>query len=449
MGHTYLFECGMTMDGKTILENYRMNKAMLQKIKPQKIDMIILAHNHQDHIGLVPALQASGKCTARIIVPKNSTPIIKERWMDCAQINERDAEYLSQKTEKQVAPLYTAADVCNTLGQIEEQDSSKMIALTEEISLRYSPAGHIFLSQQAEIFLHGENRKSILFTSDLGNLITEDEHIFVENFVPVKKANIVIGECTYAAKDREMTRKNVDTDFRKLESVIRQYCVDAANRVLIPTFALDRMPYMLWMLYTIFGRDEKFDVPILVDSPLAIRLLEHYAVLLEGKAKESFREMMEWKNIKLIVTPEESKAAIDSKRSCVVLSSQGMLTAGRSVKWLKSILPNEKDCILFCGYSAKNSLADKVKHNEHQKTIQINGKAYKNNAQIYNFISCSSHMQRKDLLKQYAEITADKIYLVHADKNKIDFKADLEAAIQEKWKTTKVIAPNRGTKIIL
>lgn len=437
------------MDGKTVLENYRLNKAMLQKIKPQKIEIIILAHNHQDHIGLVPALFATGKCNARIIVPNKSTAILKEMWQDCAYINERDAEYLTQKTEKYVEPLYTEEDVNRVMRYIEEYPSNEIVCLDDVLSMKYTPAGHIFLSQQTEVFLNNGSHKSILFTSDLGNVITSSEHIFVEDFQSVKKANIVIGECTYSAQDRDITRKNVDTDFQKLESIVRQFCIDSKHRVLIPSFALDRTPYILWMLYSIFGGDEKFDVPILVDSPLAIRLLHHYSRLLTGEAKECFDEMMSWKNIRLVNEPEDSKAAVDSKKSAVILASSGMITAGRSVKWLKSILPNENDCILIVGYMAENSLGWKIKHGESQKTITVQGKPYRNNAQIYNLTSCSSHMQRSDLLKYYSDITADRIYLVHSDKNKISFKEDLELEIQKKLKTTKVIMPNKSTRITI
>ena len=70
--HVYLFECGMIQDGHTPLENYKLNSKLLQKIKPQEIDYIIIGHNHLDHIGLIPALYARGKCNAKIIVPKIS-----------------------------------------------------------------------------------------------------------------------------------------------------------------------------------------------------------------------------------------------------------------------------------------------------------------------------------------------------------------------------------------
>ena len=61
--HTYLFEFGMIQDGHTILENYRMNCKLLQKVKPKELDYIIIGHFHCDHIGLIPALYEKGKCS--------------------------------------------------------------------------------------------------------------------------------------------------------------------------------------------------------------------------------------------------------------------------------------------------------------------------------------------------------------------------------------------------
>ena len=51
-------------------------------------------------------------------------------------------------------------------------------------------------------------------------------------------------------------------------------------------------------------------------------------MILEGEQKEKFDEMMSWKNIKRVITPEDSKAAIADKGAKVICSSSGMLTAG-------------------------------------------------------------------------------------------------------------------------
>lgn len=447
--HVYLFELGMIQDGHTPLENYKMNSKLLQKIKPQEIDYIILGHNHLDHIGMVPALYTRGKCKAKIIVPKKSTCILKEMWLDAAYINQRDIDIINLK-DKNYEPFYNEDIVMNTLNYVQEINDDEIVKISEELSIRYKNAGHILLSKQAEVYINCNSHiRKILFTSDLGNMATQDSRVFVENFEPISTANLVIGECTYSGKGKEVTKKTLELDMQKIKSAVEQYCVDNKKRVLIPTFSLDRMPYILWILYSLFGKDEKFNVPILVDSPLANRLLDCYSFILEDEKKEMFDEMMSWKNIKRIITPEDSKAAIEDKGTKVICSSSGMLTAGRSVKWVQSILPNEDDLIMFIGYAGEDTLAYKIKHEKEQKTININGKPIKNKAQILDLLSFSSHMQRKDLINYYKGINCDKIYLVHSDNNKIEFKHDLEKAISDCLKSTRVVAVNKGTTINL
>lgn len=434
----------------TVLENYRANMKFIQKIKPQEIEYIIIGHCHQDHIGMIPTLYARGKCNAKIIVPKGSTAILKEMWLDSSFINCRDVEVLNMKDDRNYEPFYTEDVVYKTLDYVQEIESDNIVKLSDELAIRYTDAGHILLSKQCEVYINGgSHTRKILFSSDLGNIATQDTRVFVENFKPISSCNIAIMECTYSSKDRQCTKETYKKDIEKIKSVVEQYCVDNNNRVLIPSFSLDRTPYILWILYSLFGKDENFKVPILVDSPLTNRLLDCYSSILEDDRKELFDEMMSWKNIRRVITPEDSKAAISDKEAKVILSSSGMLTAGRSVKWTQSILPHENDCILFMGYSGEDTLAWKIKHNKDNKTININGKPYKNNAQIYDLKSFSSHMQRVDMINYYKSINCEKIYLVHGDSNKIEFKHDLEEAIFDCLKSTKVVAVNNGTKISL
>ena len=434
----------------TVLENYKANMKYIQKIRPQELQYIIIGHVHQDHIGMIPTLYARGKCNAKIIVPKGSTSILREMWLDSSFINCRDVEVINLKNDRNYEPFYTEDAVYKTLKYIEEIDSDKIVPLSDELAIRYTDAGHILLSKQCEVYINGGSRtRKILFSSDLGNISTQDTRVFVENFKPVTSANIAIMECTYASKERQCTKETYKKDVTKIKSVVEQYCIDNNSRVLIPSFSLDRTPYILWILYSLFGKDENFKIPILIDSPLANRLLDCYSSILDGEKKELFDEIMSWNNIKRVIQPEASKAAIADKGAKIILSSSGMLTAGRSVKWTQGILPNENDCILFMGYSGENTLAWKIKHGKDHKTININGKPYKNKAQIYDLKSFSSHMQRNEMLNYYKSINCEKIYLVHSDSNKIEFKHDLENAIADCLKSTKVVAVNSGTKISL
>ena len=450
-GRTILFELGMVQDNSTILGNYKDNCAIFNKIKPKKIEMVILGHNHCDHIGLVPMLFARGNTDVKIITPKDTTCILREMWSDTAFINERDAEALNRKGDKCYTPLYTQAEVEMALKNVIEIEIGSIIDIDENVAIRYTPAGHILRSCQTELYINGgSHTRKILFTSDLSNRMIEDRKVFVEKFQPVTSANIVIGESTYGKRKGSMKKKDIELDRQKMKTVIEQFCIDNKHRVLIPTFSLDRMPFIIWELYQLFGKDESFTVPVLIDSPLANRLLDCYYSILDGEAKNKFDEMMSWKNIRRIITPEDSKAAISDKDAKIICASSGMLCAGRSVKWIQSILPNENDCCLFVGYAGIDTLAGKIKHGTGQKTININGKPYKNKCCLVDLHSYSSHMQHDDLVKYYKSINCEKIILCHGDElAKKELKEDLEKALSDLCKSTRVIIANKGTKISL
>jgi metallo-beta-lactamase family protein len=365
---------------------------------------------------------------------------------------ERDCEALMKKSDKTYLPFYTENDINIALAHIEEYDSNEIFQITDELSFRYSPAGHIMLSQQLELFITINNHTSkILITSDLGNLVTEDRRIFVENLKRVEKANIILGESTYGLRNKRNKKKDLEKDLEKIKSVIEQFCVHSNNRVLIPTFSLDKTAVMLWYLYQMFGHDDTFKVPVIVDSPLAIRLLSCYSSILKKCDDEryaKFEEMMSWKNIKLVNEYADSAAAMEDKNAKVIISSGGMLQSGRSVTWAQHIIPRSNDCILFAGYCGESTLGWKIKHAQEQKTITINNKVVSNRCQVVELLSFSSHMQHDDLVNYYKGIVADKIYLLHGDEEaRIELKEDLQKALSDMCKSTKVAIVNKSTVI--
>lgn len=220
--------------------------------------------------------------------------------------------------------------------------------------------------------------------------------------------------------------------------------------MLIPTFSLDRMPFIMWILYSLYHKSDNFNIPIIIDSPLAINLLNCYKEIMPEHQKKEFIKMLEWKNFKYVSDPEESKYWVGHNGSKIICASSGMLTAGRSVRWVQSILPNENDCILFIGYATNNTLAYKIKNYTQQQTINIMGKPYKNKCQIVDLHSFSSHMQRVHLLDYYSSINCSAIYLVHSEEHdRIIFKKDLESECSKNCMTTKIICANQSTKISL
>ena len=70
------------------------------------------------------------------------------------------------------------------------------------------------------------------------------------------------------------------------------------SKVLIPTFSLQRTPEILTYLYDIFHEDKDFKINIILDSPLATKLLKVYLRLLDGEEKEKLTKVLAWDNLK-------------------------------------------------------------------------------------------------------------------------------------------------------
>lgn len=441
-----LLECGL-YQSNNIKNDYKVNNRRFE-FKPSEIDYIFLGHVHADHSLLIPRLYANG-CKARIIAPKGTRELFKVMAHDSAFIMGRDVETLQRKYKMEVSPIYTSEDVENCINYFDEYDFNEKIVLNDEISFKFVPSGHIINSAQIELWLTQNNRTSkVLYTSDLGNISVPK--YYANKFEPVSHANIVITESTYGGSEKSATLKDREKDLEKIKSVIETVCVENKHKVLIPVFSLDRAQNILAHLHDLFGNDKNFNIPILIDSPLTIKITELYNGLLADTDLEKFEEVMRWKNIKFINEYEDSMSWQNKKEPMIVCAASGFLQAGRSRAWVKTLLPNPKNHVLFVGYSSENSLAGRIKNRKEQKTISIDGKPIANKCGITSLNSFTSHIQKQDMLKYYSDINTEKICLVHGDfDGKLSFAKELQEEITRKNKTSKVIVVNKSTEILL
>lgn len=443
-GLTILLEAGIYQTNN-LLEDYKVNNRKLD-INLKKVDFIILGHIHADHSMLIPRLIAEG-CKARIIVPKGTSGFFKIMGLDSAYIIDRDCVVLEKKYKKSFHRAYAESDVHRALELFEEYDMGKKIELNERVTIKFTPSGHIINSAQIELWVKSSNlnkTSKILYTSDLGNISIPK--YYASKFEKVEKANIVIGECTYSDISREVKSQARKKDIEKIQEVVKW----SEGIVEIPIFALDRCPNILTILYDIFGEDKNFNTDVVVDSPMAVKMLKEYVNVLEGEELDKFLNVLNWKNLKLIQEAKDSKAYMETVKKCVVLTASGMLCAGRSRLWLKKIIGNEKNTLLFVGYASSNTIASKIKNGKGMGSIKIDNKKYPNRCKIVDLKSFTSHMQYNDLLNYYSSISADKVCLVHGNfDNKCKFGKVLQDEIDKRVGRAKVVVVNSSTCINL
>ena len=443
-GEKILLDCGLYQNSN-LTESHRINTQKLD-FKPSEITFMAISHLNIDHLGLVPRLFAEGAdCPVYMYYP--NIELVPIMLADSANIMERDAITLTRRLKREILPIYNLSNVEKALSHFKGCAKNEIIQITENVGLKFIPAGHIFGSTQIVLYIKSPSGHidTVAYSGDIGNVIFDQP--FVEDFEPIVKCGVFIGECTYNNPLKSAKKENRDKDLEIIESVIRQ-TVENKGSVLIPCFALQRMETMLYTLWSIFHNDESFNTQIIIDSPLAVKLLDAFEENLEDGDDILLKHILQWNNIKVIRTIEDSQACVESSRSKIICSSSGMLTQGRSILYLKKILPNQKSAIITCGYMAEGSLGWKIKNVSNQKTITIDNKPYANRCSIHSLKSFSSHMQYEQLINYYTNLAnngCQSICLVHSDNGKINFKKALEENIRRIGKTTKVVAVNTDT----
>ena len=444
-GEKILLDCGIYQTCKPY-EDYKINKKKFD-FKPSELTAVIISHSNADHFALLPKLFHDG-ANCDIYIAAENVDFMQPMLEDSAKILDRDAQSFSRRLKREHQPVYDMEDVNNTLPHFKGCSKNEPHYISENVWFELIDAGHIFGSCQVVVYvkLPSGNIKKIGYSGDLGNTLFEQP--FVADLIQITKCHMYIGETTYNDPKRSCKKDQRKKDIETIKNVITQTCIDNKGIVLIPTFALQRTETMLYTLWNIFKDDPNFNIPVVVDSPLAVKLLDCFRNNLEGGWLDKFNEMMSWKNLRIIREVEESMACVADTSPKIICSSSGMLTQGRSILYLKKILPRSNCSILTCGYMAEGGIGWKIKNNPTQKTITIDTKPYPNRCGITSLSSFSSHMQCEQLLSYYTNLAnngTEVIWLVHGDKGKLQFKEELENRVKQIYKTTKIVATNRDT----
>ena len=428
-----LLDCGLEQ-GHDIMTDYQANKDFLHKIRVKDIQYIILSHCHVDHSGLIPALFAKG-CQAHVYVPTGSIPLLRLLWADSLKIHQSDCLKLQKKHGRKFAPFFTEDDVDTALSRRIEIGFNEETALNQDVKFEYFSAGHIIYSAQIYLELHqGYQIYRVGYTGDIGGLTPRP---FTTPRQSMPFCNLTIGECTYNVPTRPNSVKDRPKDVEKIISVVNE-----SRKILFPCFSLQRTQELLLNLYMLWEMKDLPDIPVYLDSPLAIKICNMWPDV------ELWDDVMNWKNLKFVNEITDSKALQMSNEHCIIVSASGFLNGGRVLNHLTTVLPNENNTIMFIGYAGENNLASKIKTNE--PVVEINGVQVENKAKIVELRSFSSHASYEELMAYYTEIPYNKICLVHGEMDgKVEFAKSLKEKLAFNGKSARVIAVNADTKIYI
>jgi metallo-beta-lactamase family protein len=243
--------------------------------------------------------------------------------------------------------------------------------------------------------------KSVVFSGDLGRYHAPMD---TDPFAP-ERADYLLVESTYG------DRRHPDEETSgELASLINETAA-RGGALVVPAFALGRTQILLYTLRDLKARGAIPDLPVFVDSPMAIAITEIYCHHIDSLGPEA-RKIFETTgkcpvmcpNLHFIHTPQESQELNSLRFPCIIISASGMATGGRVLHHLKFRLPDPRNTILFVGFQASGTRGQLLKNGARE--IKIHGEHVPVRAHIRAFESFSRHADAPEILRWLGSLKA-------------------------------------------
>jgi metallo-beta-lactamase family protein len=414
-GKRILLDCGLYQGSRA--QAYEIN-CCFPHFDPKSIDVVILSHAHIDHSGNLPNLTKNG-FAGNIHATHATRDLCQIMLADSARIQESDIDWLNKHRKRNglvsVEPLYNEQDAERCLRQFVTVGYDRPLPVVDGVTLTFIDAGHILGSAQVLLEIDDRDdgkKKRFLFSGDVGRGHNE----VLRDPVPVHDIDYLLMESTYGGREHEAPPGLGD----HFAHIIRK-AHKRGGKILIPAFAVERTQQVLIVLNELFERGEIPEVPVYVDSPLAVSATEIYRLHPDSFNEEVYQALFErqnpfgFENLTLVRSVSGSKALNDVRGVAIIISASGMCEAGRILHHLKNHIGDPETTVLFVGYCAENTLGRRIRDGE--KEVPILGGRYKVRANIEIVDSFSGHADHSELLDYFKRTTGPKhrTWLVHGE----------------------------------
>jgi metallo-beta-lactamase family protein len=369
-----------------------------------ELDAVLLTHAHIDHSGALPLLTRAGFRSAIHATP-GTFGLCKILLPDSARLQEADAAYANRKgfsRHHPALPLYTEADAQAALDRFVVQSFGKPFTPAPGFVASFSRAGHILGAASVRLEVDGV---SVLFSGDLGRY---DDVLIREPADRLPSDHVVI-EGTYGARKHPA----VDPAAALAEVITRTAA--RGGTVVIPAFSVGRTQTLLLLLGQLREAGRIPELPIYLDSPMAISTTELYrkhpaSHRLDPDACARMGEVAEY------VRDVESSKSLDRREdSMIVISASGMATGGRVIHHIAHFVGDPRNTILFAGFQAAGTRGAKLLAGEER--VRIHGQWLDVRAEIANLEMLSAHADQDELVTwlRSCKQAPRRVFIVHAE----------------------------------
>jgi metallo-beta-lactamase family protein len=422
-GSNYLVE---TSRGKSLVVDcglFQGNKEMEDRnwepwgYDPKGIKNLLLTHAHIDHSGRIPKFVRDG-FTGKIVTSPPSAELCEVMLMDSAHVQEMEAEWRTRRNRrrdrKHVEPLYTTQDAQESLRYLVPTESDRIIDLEPGIRARLLTAGHILGSCVVELWIEDQGKTTkVVFSGDLG----KQDPLIVNDPVEIEEADYLFIESTYGNR---LHRTLEESKAEFLDAI--DYAVSHNEKVIVPAFAVERTQEILYLLGEFSRAGRLPNIPIFLDSPLAIKATEIFrrnkkyydeeAQAIIGRGLDPF----DMPNLRFTPTSSESMKINQVRGPAIIISANGMCTAGRILHHLKHNIWRQGASIIIVGFQAQGSIGRKIV--DGAKTVTLFGEKIAVRAKVFTIGGLSSHADQADLLAwvgHLAKKSTPKVFIIHGE----------------------------------
>lgn len=431
-GTRILLDCGMFQGKRN--ESFEQNRKF--PFDPKTVDLLILSHAHIDHSGSIPNLVKQG-FTGDIICTSATRDLCATMLPDSGFIQERDAEFINKQAQRKsqknghpyvpVEAIYTYEDAMECLQYFTTRNYYREAKIAPGVTLKFHDAGHMLGSAIIELHIedHETSREiKFVFSGDLGRsgipIIRDPD--------TVDGADVLIMESTYG----DRTHEPYWDSSRKLENIIVE-TYKRGGAVIMPAFAVGRAQQLVYTLHELIEKGDIPEMPIYVDSPLAVNATSVFQLHPEcyddeiRKFMQENRDPFGLNSVSYVRSVEDSKRINFERQPCIIISASGMAEFGRVLHHLKNRISDPKNTVLITGWQAPNTLGRRLV--DGAEIVKIFGDDYDRKAQVEVLNGFSGHADKNEMMDWLGAMKQrpQRTFLVHGEEESaMAFKASLE-----------------------
>jgi metallo-beta-lactamase family protein len=378
-GKRILLDCGMYQGHRAEADARNRNLPYDAK----SVDVMVLSHAHIDHSGNLPNLVKSG-----------------------------------YRGDKFVTPIYTQADATESLNYFSTQNYERPRQIAPGVTLTYKDAGHMLGSAFVVLDIEDHDAKRdyrLVFSGDIGRAGIP----IIRDPQTIDGADYLIMESTYG----DRLHPPFEDDRERMEQIIVQ-TYKRGGVILIPAFAVGRTQQVVYTLHQLRQKGDIPDMPVFVDSPLAIDVTAAYRAHPECYDDEIRAFVTQaggridpfgFEDLTYTRTADESKKLNFLREPAIIIAASGMMEAGRILHHLKNHIEDPRTTVLVVGFQAENTLGRRLVDGE--KTVRVFGETYQNRAQVEVMSGFSGHADRDELLAWVGAMQRkpQRTFLVHGE----------------------------------